>query len=376
VFDNSAYQMLHRAKVEWPCLSMDVLLRERIGSPAPHSAWFPQHVNQLDPKQSFKDDKRGGLPTHKQDRFPYTVYFCSGSQSLKKSENRIYVQKWSDMQKTLRDDEELDSDEEESDLVKDPIMRFETVPHKGCVNRIRSMHGSGVVATWNDDNEVGIYDVTSAVEALDEPVGAPKKKTTGFGGTKIAAFRHTDEGFALDWSPLTLGRLAAGSCNSQIYLYQPADETCSSFVKEISGGLQSHKKSVEDVQFSPSQEHVLASCSVDQTVKLWDLRATQMKAQISFRAHDCDVNVISWNSTSKFLLASGDDKGEFRIWDLRMVSPASYEQKGFDSITRIRWHTQAITSLQFEPGEDSVLAVSSADNKLTIWDFSVEVDDQ
>lgn len=100
-----------------------------------------------------------------------------------------------------------------------------------------------------------------------------------------------------------------------------------------------------------------------------------MKAQISFRAHDCDVNVISWNTTSKFLLASGDDKGEFRIWDLRMLNPSTFEQKTFDSITRIRWHTQAITSLQFEPGEDSVLAVSSADNKLTIWDFSVEVDE-
>jgi len=160
-------------------------------------------------------------------------------------------------------------------------------------------------------------------------------------------------------------------------LYTPADENCSSFVKETQVGLQSHKKSVEDVQFSPSQEHVLASCSVDQTVKLWDLRATQMKAQISFRAHDCDVNVISWNATSKFLLASGDDKGEFRVWDLRMLNPSTVNQgSSFDSITRIRWHTQAITSLQFEPGEDSVLAVASADNKLTIWDFSVEVDEE
>jgi ribosome assembly protein RRB1 len=100
-----------------------------------------------------------------------------------------------------------------------------------------------------------------------------------------------------------------------------------------------------------------------------------MKAQISWRAHDCDVNVISWNSTSKFLLASGDDKGEFRIWDLRMLDHKSFDQKGYDSIKRIRWHNQAITSLQFEPGEDSVLAVASTDNNLTIWDFSVEVDE-
>lgn len=95
---------------------------------------------------------------------------------------------------------------------------------------------------------------------------------------------------------------------------------------------------------------------------------------MSFTAHDCDVNVISWNPTTKFLLASGDDKGEFRIWDLRQLK-AGNKNDGFDSITRIRWHTSAITSIQFEPREDSVLAVSSADNKLTLWDFSVEVDE-
>ena len=93
-------------------------------------------------------------------------------------------------------------------------MRFETVPHRGCVNRIRSMHGSGIVATWNDENEVGIYNVSQAVEALDAPTTAGKQKTKQTGGSKIAGFKHADEGFALDWSPLTLGRLAAGCCNS------------------------------------------------------------------------------------------------------------------------------------------------------------------
>jgi ribosome assembly protein RRB1 len=108
-------------------------------------------------------------------------------------------------------------------------------------------------------------------------------------------------------------------------------------------GLSGHKGSVEDVQFSPSQEHVLASCSTDKTIKLWDLRATQQKAQVSFIAHDCDVNVISWNTTTKFLLASGDDKGEFKVWDLRMAGQIKNQQ--MEPITRIRWHTAPITSI-------------------------------
>lgn len=80
------------------------------------------------------------------------------------------------MCRTLKDDDELESDEENEEEAKDPVMRFETVPHRGCVNRIRSLQGTGVVATWNDENEVGIYDISRAVEALDEPVipGKPK----------------------------------------------------------------------------------------------------------------------------------------------------------------------------------------------------------
>jgi ribosome assembly protein RRB1 len=90
---------------------------------------------------------------------------------LKKTETKIYVLKWSEMRQTLRDDEDDgSSDEEDQDEnYKDPVMRFETIPHRGCVNRIRSMHGSGLVATWSDENEVGIYDITSAYEALEQP---------------------------------------------------------------------------------------------------------------------------------------------------------------------------------------------------------------
>ena len=74
------------------------------------------------------------------------------------------------------------------------------------------------------------------MEALDQMADSKSAKKT-FGGTKIASFKHKDEGFALDWSPFTYGRLAAGTCDAQIWLYQAADESCSSFVKETQVGL-------------------------------------------------------------------------------------------------------------------------------------------
>ena len=111
---------------------------------------------------------------------------------------------------TVNDDKipEENSDDEEQDLLdkmnftpKEPIIRFESIPHRGCVNRIRSLHGSNIVATWSDEGEVGIYDIQPAVNDLDASVdesilkltsssGAKKKKKNlpkkNYGGTKIA----------------------------------------------------------------------------------------------------------------------------------------------------------------------------------------------
>lgn len=175
-------------------------------------------MHSLNPKDCIKDRKTRET-RHRQDKFPYTVYFCAGSQTFNKKDNKIYTMKWSQMCKTLRDDDEINEDEEsEDENDKDPEMRFECVPHKGCVNRIRSMYGTGIVATWNDENEVGIYNLTSAIEALDiEPSKDGKKKKEAakpHGGSLVGRFKLPDEGFALDWSPLSYGRLASGSCNA------------------------------------------------------------------------------------------------------------------------------------------------------------------
>ena len=52
----------------------------------------------------------------------------------------------------------MDSDEADSHF-REPTLRYEVVPHRGAINRLRTMHGSPIVATWNEDGEVGIYNV-------------------------------------------------------------------------------------------------------------------------------------------------------------------------------------------------------------------------
>lgn len=151
---------------------------------------------------------------------------AAGSQAIKRKDNKIYVMKWSNLHKTLN---KPDADSDASEDEEEPTLHHEFVPHKGAVNRLKTLHGSHIVATWNDESEVGIYDVKAALINLQNNQGKKGGKQNKFGGCKLASFKHTQEGFALDWSPLTLGRLAAGSCNSNIQLYSPTDETLSNW---------------------------------------------------------------------------------------------------------------------------------------------------
>lgn len=40
-------------------------------------------------------------------------------------------------------------------------------------------------------------------------------------------------------------------------------------------------------------------------------------------AHDSDVNVLSWNTETSFMLASGGDEGALKVWDLRSFPQSS-----------------------------------------------------
>ena len=79
-YDGSAYEMLHRCKVEWPCLSIDFLLRERssIDGPANPKIWFPNHLNGNLPEGDTVIDKKNRRK-HRNDKFPMTAYMVAGS---------------------------------------------------------------------------------------------------------------------------------------------------------------------------------------------------------------------------------------------------------------------------------------------------------
>jgi ribosome assembly protein RRB1 len=134
----------------------------------------------------------------------------------------------------------------------------------------------------------------------------------------------------MDWSPVSPGQLATGSCDAKIIVWDvnaaAAGEAMggAAGVTDMSGvwsvrsdrPFHSHTDSVEDLQWSPNEATVFASASVDKTVRIWDTRSKGV-SMLNVAAHEADVNVISWSKLVAYLLVSGCDDGSFKIWDLR-----------------------------------------------------------
>ncbi|KAJ7955881.1 putative WD-repeat protein [Quillaja saponaria] len=323
--DPSAYNSLHAFHIGWPCLSFDIV-----------------------------HDTLGLVRTG----FPHTVYFMAGTQAEKASRNSIGIFKVSNISGKRRelvpkpavDDAEMtgessDSDDDSEDEGHDgsgpPNLQLRKVSHEGCVNRIRAMaQNPHICAAWADTGLVQIWDFSSHLNALAESeTEISQGASSVFNQAPLIKFRHKDEGYAIDWSPLTPGWLVSGDCTNCIYLWEP---TSGSTWNVDNTPFIGHKASVEDLQWSPTEPHVFASY----------------------------VNVMSWNSLASCMLASGSDDGTFSIRDLRLL------KEGDSVVAHFEYHKHSITSIEWSPHEASTLAVSSADNQLTIWDLSLEKDEE
>lgn len=267
------------------------------------------------------------------------------------------------------DEDDSDSDDDDGDEAsKTPNIQVRRVAHHGCVNRIRAMpQNSHICVSWADSGHVQVWDMSSHLNALAESETGGKDGTSPvLNQAPLVNFSgHKDEGYAIDWSPATAGRLLSGDCKSMIHLWEPASGSWAVDPIPFAG----HTASVEDLQWSPAEENVFASCSVDGSVAVWDIRLGKSPA-LSFKAHNADVNVISWNRLASCMLASGSDDGTFSIRDLRLI-------KGGDAVVaHFEYHKHPITSIEWSAHEASTLAVTSGDNQLTIWDLSLEKDEE
>jgi ribosome assembly protein RRB1 len=360
--DTSTYEMLHTLSTPWPCLSFDII-RDNLG-----------------------DNRKN---------YPRTAYAVAGTQAeaARSRENELMILKLSSLSRIDRGNEtdsESDSDSDNDEPTSaEPILESRSIPLPSTTNRVRSFQPPSptlsdpsqlpttITATSLENAQILIHDVTTHLQSLSTPGNIlPPTASKPLSTLRM----HKTEGYAVDWSPASqhpLGRLLTGDCNGLIFSTQRTE----------GGGwatdnrpFTGHTGSIEELQWSPSERNVFASASSDGSVKVWDVRSKSRKAALDVRISNTDVNVMSWSRSETYLLATGADDGEWAVWDLRQWKPQQGQASGGqlrpNPIADFKFHKKPITSIEWHPTDNSVVALACADNTATLWDLSVELDDE
>jgi ribosome assembly protein RRB1 len=352
--DPSTYEMLHSLSTPWPCLSFDIV-RDSLG------------------------DGRGKI-------YPATMYTVAGTQAENRraGENQLMVLKFSGLSRMERSGDESSDDDDEGDGDEDaePVLESKSIPLNSTTNRIRcyqppsqdaSKPRTTLTATMTESTNVYIHDITPHLASFDNPgtVITPQQNKP------ISTIRaHKSEGYAVDWSPLHApGRLLTGDNDGLMYMTTRTDG--GGWVTDGGRAFTGHQSSVEDIQWSPSEASVFASASSDGTVRVWDIRSKSRRPALTVSVSSTDINVISWSRQTSHLLASGADDGEWAVWDLRQWKPAAPGASNKPTpIASFGYHKEQITSVEWHPTDDSIVAVAAGDNTVTLWDLAVELDDE
>jgi WD40 repeat protein len=99
----------------------------------------------------------------------------------------------------------------------------------------------------------------------------------------------------------------------------------------LSHTLRGHEAEITRIAWSPDGL-LLASPSVDKTIRLWDVQTGQLLHFLI--GHASSVFGVAWSPTERTLLASSSVDGTIRLWDTR---------KGRE-VRVLEGHTDAVTS--------------------------------
>ncbi|NWY69240.1 COR2A protein, partial [Erithacus rubecula] len=128
-----------------------------------------------------------------------------------------------------------------------------------------------------------------------------------------------------------------------------------------------HKGNVLDIKWNPFNDFVIASCSEDTTVKIWDIPNRMQKGNITtpqkeLTGHARRVGLIEWHPTAENILFSSGYDYKIMIWNLDVTDAVlSKPVKIFDA------HKDVVLSMSFNT-DGSLLATACRDKKIRVID--------
>ncbi|XP_044008732.1 GATOR complex protein WDR59 isoform X2 [Aphidius gifuensis] len=218
---------------------------------------------------------------------------------------------------------------------------------------------------WGTDYELTDYrDLQANTMALD---------STGsyllLAGRRCFALRHLDnatdvlkkyprqskyEVGTAEWNPTSPNcHLCAVSSNTRVEILSFAG---TGQELQTTHSLRGHTRVISDLNWHPKEPDIIATCSIDTFIHIWDIR-DQRKPALSLSSV-AGSSQVRWNPLSPNTLATSHD-GDIKIWDQR---------QGNNPIQYITAHLTKIHGLDWCPFKQNQIATSSQDCTVKIFD--------
>uniref|UniRef100_A0A8C9X379 Histone-binding protein RBBP4 n=1 Tax=Sander lucioperca TaxID=283035 RepID=A0A8C9X379_SANLU len=173
---------------------------------------------------------------------------------------------------------------------------------------------------------------------------------------------HQKEGYGLSWNPNLSGCLLSASDDHTICLWDISTVPKEGKIVDAKTIFTGHTAVVEDVSWHLLHESLFGSVADDQKLMIWDTRSNNTsKPSHAVDAHTAEVNCLSFNPYSEFILATGSADKTVALWDLRNLK---LKLHSFES------HKDEIFQVQWSPHNETILASSGTDRRLNVWDLS------
>lgn len=270
----------------------------------------------------------------------------------------------------------------ESSASSSPAAAVPAAPAKGSFLAVGTFHCG--IELWNLD----VLDVLEPVATLggrhdpdpelikriaeEEAAKAKKKGKKGAKAALDAGVQaklmgelkegsHADAVMSLAWHPASRTRLASGSADKTVKLWDVSTQKCTHTFSAL------HKDKVQTIGWNVAEPNILLSGSYDQTCAVADVRADLRdgKQGVLRFALGADVEQARWSPHHPFLFAAALENGHVLFFDARAASSGNTSP-----LFTLAAHNAPCTSLSFNSVLPTTFATASLDKTVKVWDFN------
>ncbi|KAI4342717.1 hypothetical protein MLD38_027307 [Melastoma candidum] len=220
-------------------------------------------------------------------------------------------------------------------------VKYKEGSHTGSVLGIAwNKEFRNIIASAGGDNQVKIWDVAA-------------------GKCNITLQHHTDKVQAVAWNHHAPQVLLSGSFDHSVVMKDGRMPTHSGYKWSVTCD-------VESLAWDPHSEHSFVVSLDDGTIKGFDVRAAasnssaETRPSFTLHAHDKAVSTVSYNPLVPNLLATGSLDKTVKIWDLTNSQPSCVVSRNP--------RAGAVFSISFSEDNPFMLAIGGSKGRLELWD--------